>query len=75
MALQNSSEQRTFKNTFAPHIENEVLTVHDIIAGLKTTVLHSKDLPTEVQDAVEDELERMHKDKSRKNSPAERAKA
>jgi len=53
-----SSDQKTFKNTFAPNCGNEELTVDMIIAALRTTVMHSKDLPKEVQDAVEEELER-----------------
>lgn len=59
MAAQDSSNQKTFRNTFAPHIDNEYLTVHDVIAGLRTTVLHSKDLPPDVCDAVEEELKRL----------------
>ena len=56
MTIQDSSSQKTFKNTFAPHIGNKVLTVHGIIAGLKITLLHSEDLPPEVQKAVVEEL-------------------
>ena len=63
MTIQDSSNQKTFKNTFAPHIGNKVLTVHGIIAGLKTTLLHSVDLPPEVQKAVVEEL----KSRSAKN--------
>ncbi len=59
MALQDSSDQRTFKNTFAPHVENETLSIHDIITGLRTTILDVKKLPPEVQDAVTKELKRQ----------------
>ena len=58
MALQDTS-RRTFRNTFAPHVENEYLSVHDVILGLKTTMLHSKDLPLEVRKAVTAELRRQ----------------
>ena len=58
MALQNSSNKRMFKNTFAPHVKNEELTVSEIIVGLKTTLFSYKNLPPEIQDAVEEELER-----------------
>ncbi len=75
MTLQDTSDQKTFKNTFAPRVENEYLTVHDVILGLKTTMLHSEDLPPEVQDAVSEELERIKKGKRRKGDPATRAKA
>jgi len=51
-----SPDQKTFKNTFAPNCGNEELTADMIIAALRTTVMHSKDLPKEVQDAVEEEL-------------------
>ncbi len=61
MTLRNSSNQKTFKNTFAPHIRNETLDVQAIVAGLRTTLIHSEDLPKEVQDAVVDELERLAK--------------
>ena len=57
MALQDTSE-RTFKNTFAPRVENEYLSVHDVILGLKTTMLRSTDLPPEVREAVTAELRR-----------------
>lgn len=58
MALQNSSK-KTFKNTFAPHVKNENLSVHDVITGLRTTLFDAKDLPPEVQDAVTAELRRQ----------------
>jgi len=51
-----SPDQKAFKNTFAPGCTNVELTVDMIIAALRTTVMHSKDLPKEVQDAVEEEL-------------------
>lgn len=57
MAIRDASE-RTFKNTFAPRVENEYLSVHDVILGLKTTMLRSTDLPLEVREAVTAELRR-----------------
>ena len=65
MTLQDTSERRTFKNTFAPRVENENLTVHDVILGLKTTMLHFEDLPQDVQDAVRKELKRQSATKRR----------
>ncbi len=57
MAVQDAPE-RTFKNTFAPRVENEYLSVHDVILGLKTAMFRSADLPLEVQEAVTAELRR-----------------
>ncbi len=59
MVLQDSSSQKTFKNTFAPNIENETLSVHEVIMGLRSTMIHSADLPKDVQDAVVKELDRL----------------
>ncbi len=59
MMIQHSSKQRTFKNTFAPHVKNTELTAHEIIMGLRTTVIHSEDLLSEIKDAVEEELKRQ----------------
>jgi len=53
-----SSDQKTFRNTFAPGCTDKELTVDMIIAALRATLMHSKDLPKEVQDAVEEELDR-----------------
>ena len=57
--MAQDASRRTFKNTFAPHVENECLSVHDVVLGLKTTMLHSKDLPLEVREAVTAELRRQ----------------
>lgn len=57
--MAQDASERAFKNTFAPHVENEYLSVHDVILGLKTTMLHSRDLPLDVQDAVTAELRRQ----------------
>ena len=59
MTLRDLSSQKMFKNTFAPQMENDELSVHDVIIGLRSTVLSFKNLPREVQDAVEAELERL----------------
>lgn len=63
MASQNPSDQKTFKNTFAPDVKNDELGVHAIIMGLKTTAPDFKDLPPEVQEAVEAELKRQEEQK------------
>jgi len=59
MALQRSSDRRTFKNTFAPHVGNSELDVQAIIVALKTTLIHYDELPKEVREAVDNEC-RMH---------------
>lgn len=50
---------RTFKNTFAPGVEGDSISVEEIIAGLRFGVIKEDRLPTEVHDAVSEELERM----------------
>ena len=65
MAPRDSSDQGTFKNTFTLHVKNEELSVHDVITGLRTTLLDAKSLPQEVQDAVMDELKRQSAAKRR----------
>ncbi len=70
MTLQDSSDKKTFKNTFAPHIKNETLSVHDVIAGLRTTLLDAQNLPSEVQDAVTAELRRQEARKDDTNDAA-----
>ena len=62
-----------FKNTFAPHVKNETFSVHDIIAGLRTTLLDAKSLPSEVQDAVTSEIKRQETRKNDTNDTAIRA--
>lgn len=59
MAIQNTSDRKIFKNTFAPDVKNSELSVHAIIMGLKTTALDIKDLPSEVQEAVREELKKQ----------------
>ena len=48
MTLRDLSSQKMFKNTFAPQMENDELSVHDVIIGLRSTVLSFKNLPREV---------------------------
>ncbi len=40
-------------------MENDELGVHDVIIGLRSTMLSFESLPREVQDAVEAELDRL----------------
>lgn len=49
---------KAFKNTFAPHVEDEEIRVSGIILGLSLGVFHYNELPQEVQDAVEEEMAR-----------------
>ncbi len=50
---------RAFKNTFAPGVEGDSISVEEVIAGLRFGVIREDSLPTEVHDAVSEELERM----------------
>ncbi len=58
MAQQDTSDQKVFENTFAPDAKNKILSVHDVILGLKATLLDFDDLPPHVQDAVNAELQK-----------------
>lgn len=49
---------KSFKNTFAPHVDNEEIRVSGIILGLSLGLFHYDELPPEVQDAVEEEMAR-----------------
>ncbi|NWG38090.1 hypothetical protein [Nitrososphaera sp.] len=49
---------KLFKNTFAPHVDNDELPVSAIILGLSLGVFHYDELPSEVQDAVDEEMAR-----------------
>ena len=49
---------KRFKNTWAEHVRNEELTVEQIIFGLFRQVFKYKELPAEVQDAVDKEMDR-----------------
>ncbi len=57
-AENNDPDVLKFKNTFAPHVENEELTIHDIILGLRLSVFDAGLLPTDVQKAVGEYLAR-----------------
>ena len=61
MTLRDPPGQKTFKNTFAPQMENGELGVHDVIIGLRSAVLSFESLPRKVRDAVEVELGRLAK--------------
>lgn len=49
---------KSFKNTFAPHVRAKEIRVSGIILGLQTSVFSYKELPAEVQDAVDEEMAR-----------------
>lgn len=52
------ANERTFKNTFAPHFDDQEFRVSGIIAALRASALHYDELPPEVQDAVDEEMAR-----------------
>ena len=49
-------QRRTFKNTFIPHVNNKELAVDMIIQCLFRQVVKYKDLPPEIQNAVDEEM-------------------
>lgn len=53
---------RTFKNTFAPGVEGDSISVEEIIAGLRFGVIGEGSLPAEVHGAVSEELDRMERE-------------
>lgn len=50
-------ERQKFKNTFAPMVDDEYLTVPCVIQLLKVPMIQFRNLPEEVQKAVEDYFE------------------
>ena len=56
--MAQDAPERALKNTFAPSVENEHLSVHYVILGLKTAMLRSRELPLEVREAVTAEIRR-----------------
>lgn len=48
-----------FKNTFIPDCENTELTIGDVITAMRFGFIEYEDLPQEVQNAVDEEIERM----------------
>jgi len=50
-----------FKNTLAPNVVNDYLSVGTIINGLKQSAFRFDDLPPRVRRAVNDELKRREK--------------
>ena len=51
-------QRRTFKNTFISHVTNKELSVDMTIQCLFRQVVKYKDLPPEVQNAVDEEMTR-----------------
>lgn len=49
--------KQTFKNTFAPWVENEELTVDNIIKGLFIGIIEYDDLPEKIKDIVDMEMQ------------------
>ena len=47
-----------FKNTFAPHVVRGTLTVDQIIQLLSHAMIKYEDLPTEVKNSVDHEMEK-----------------
>ncbi|MDD9842454.1 MAG: hypothetical protein OXU85_00945 [Thaumarchaeota archaeon] len=58
----HSMTARTFKNTFAPGVEGDSISVEDVIAGLRFGAIKEDSLPTEVHGAVSEELERIERE-------------
>jgi len=50
-----------FKNTFAPLVENQDLTVDNIIKGLFVGFIKYKDLPPEVRLIIDEEMQKRTK--------------
>lgn len=48
---------KRFPNTFAPDCDNEELTIGMIIQGLFRTLWTYDELPKEIQDAVDEEMD------------------
>jgi len=50
-----------FKNTFAPLITNEELSVDNVIRGLNLGFIQYTELPTEVREAIDTEMQKRTK--------------
>jgi len=50
-----------FKNTFAPLITNEELSVDNVIRGLNLGFIQYKKLPTDVREAIDTEMQKRTK--------------
>lgn len=59
------SEEKTYKNTFAPDCDNEKFTVGMIIRGLFWSLWEYDDLPDEIQDVVDAEMLRRFPQKGK----------
>lgn len=57
-----ASAAREFKNTFAPCVDRDVISVDVVIAGLRYGAIKESDLPGEVHDAVAAELARIKRE-------------
>jgi len=55
----------TFKNTFITDCENTELTVSGIVTAMRFGFVEYEDLPPEVQNAVDEEIEKMKRSKSK----------
>lgn len=49
----STTDKKAFKNTFAPHVENEELYIEDIVAGMPLGVFSYDTLPEEVKKALD----------------------
>jgi len=52
----------TFENVFAPEISQDRLTVDQIVLGLAAGAIRFNKLPSKVQEAIEDELDRRERE-------------
>lgn len=53
---------REFKNTFAPSVDCDVISVDEVLAGLRFGIIKESSLPSEVHDAVAAELARIKRE-------------
>lgn len=54
---------QNIQNTFAPHVENKMLSLSMIMTGLKTCTLHYDKLPKHVQERVDAYIARKRRGK------------
>jgi hypothetical protein len=47
-----------FKNTFASHVSNKELTIHDVVLGLYHQAFFYDKLPAKIRKAVDEEMKR-----------------
>ena len=58
MASDLSKQERSFRNTFAPHYKGEILTMEDIICGLRYSMIKMSLLPPKIGREVQEEINR-----------------